>query len=62
MVRARLFLARLELDLGALEAAREAYDAALESANLRRLDLNAYEREILGAPEWQFKELREALR
>ena len=62
MVRARLFLARLELDRGALEAAREAYDAALESANLRRLDLNAYEREILGAPEWQFKELREALR
>jgi hypothetical protein len=62
MVRARLFLARLELDRGALEAAREAYDAALESANLRRLDLNAYEREILGAPEWQFNELREALR
>jgi len=62
-VRARLFLARLELDRGALEAAREAYEAAVESARLSaRLDLNAYERELLGAPAWQFRELAEALR
>jgi hypothetical protein len=33
------------------------------SARLRtRLDLNAYERELLGAPAWQFRELAEALR
>jgi len=62
-VRARLFLARLELDRGEVEAAREAYEAAVESARLRtRLDLNAYERELLGAPMWQFRELEEALR
>jgi hypothetical protein len=62
-VRARLFLARLELDRGEVEAAREAYEAAVESARLRtRLDLNTYERELLGAPAWQFRELAEALR
>jgi hypothetical protein len=62
-VRARLFLARLELDRGNVETAREAYEAALESARLRaRHDLNAYERELLGAPAWQFRELAEALR
>ncbi len=62
-VRAWLFLARLELDRGAVEAAREAYRAAVESARLgTRLDLNAYERELLGAPTWQFRELAEALR
>ena len=62
-VRARLFLARLELDRGEVEAAREAYDAAVESVRLRTcLDLNAYERELLGAPAWQFRELAEALR
>jgi Tfp pilus assembly protein PilF len=62
-VRARLFLARLELDRGEVEAAREAYEAAVESARLRtRLHLNAYERELLGAPAWQFREFAEALR
>ena len=62
-VRARLFLARLELDRGNVEAAREANEVALESARLRaRIDLNAYERELLGAPAWQFHELAEALR
>jgi tetratricopeptide (TPR) repeat protein len=61
-VQARLFLARLELDRGDVDAAREAYEAAVESARLRtRLDLNAYERELLGAPTWQFRELAEAL-
>jgi tetratricopeptide (TPR) repeat protein len=62
-VRARLFLARLELDRGEVEAAREAYETAVESARLRtRLDLNAYERELLDAPTWQFRELAGALR
>jgi hypothetical protein len=62
-VRARLFLARLELDRGEVETAREAYEAAEESARLRtRLDLNAYEREILAAPVWQFRQLAEELR
>jgi O-antigen ligase len=62
-VRARLFLARLELDRGEVELAREAYEAAVESARLRkRLDLNAYERELLGAPAWQFREIAEVLR
>jgi len=62
-VRARLFLARLELDRGSVVAAREAYEAAVESARLgARLDLNAYERELLAAPGWQFREIAEALR
>jgi len=62
-VRARLFLARLELDRGDTGAAREAYDTALQSTRLRaRLDLNRYERELLSAPAWQFRELGEALR
>jgi len=62
-VRARLFLARLELDRGDVEAAREAYEAALESARLRtRVGINAYERELLAAPGWQFREIAEALR
>jgi hypothetical protein len=62
-VRARLFLARLELDRGDTAAARDAYDTALQSVRLRtRLDLNAYERELLSAPAWQIRELGEALR
>jgi predicted Zn-dependent protease len=62
-VRARLFLARLELDRGEVKAARQAYAAAVNSARLRkRLDLNAYERELLDAPTWQFREIAEALR
>lgn len=62
-VRARLFLARLLLDLGKKQAAREAFDEALQSAQLRsRRGLNAYERELLSAPAWQFQELEGALR
>jgi cytochrome c-type biogenesis protein CcmH/NrfG len=62
-VQARLFLARLELDRGELAAARDAYETAVESARLgTRLDLNDYERELLSAPAWQFRELAEALR
>jgi cytochrome c-type biogenesis protein CcmH/NrfG len=62
-VRARLFLARLELDLGNSEAAREAYFSALQSTRLHhRANLSAYERELLGAPKWQFREIGEALR
>ena len=62
-VRALLFLARLELDRGNTVAAREAFGTALESARLRaNPSLNAYERELLSAPAWQFRELAEALR
>lgn len=61
-VRARLFLARLQADMGEKESAREAFDAAVRSARLRkRPGLNAYERELLSAPAWQFKELDGAL-
>jgi O-antigen ligase len=61
-VRARLFLARLLADLGEKEAAREALDTALRSVRLRmRPGLNAYERELLSAPAWQFRELDGAL-
>jgi cytochrome c-type biogenesis protein CcmH/NrfG len=62
-VRARLFLARLELDRGNYDAAREAYSKGVESARLRTLEgLSSYERELLGAPTWQFREIGQALR
>lgn len=61
-VRARLFLARLELDRGDHDAAREAYLKAVESARLRALEgLSSYERELLAAPAWQFREIGRAL-
>jgi tetratricopeptide (TPR) repeat protein len=61
-IRARLLLARLHLDRDDQEAAREAYGAALQSARLRtRSGLNTYERELLTAPAWQFREIAEAL-
>jgi cytochrome c-type biogenesis protein CcmH/NrfG len=61
-VRARLFLARLLLDQENIEAAREAFDTALQSVQLRsRRGLNPYERELLSAPAWQFRELERAL-
>jgi O-antigen ligase len=61
-VRAQLFLARLELDRGNYDAAREAYLEALRSARLRaRRGLSSYERELLGAPPWQFREIGQAL-
>jgi len=61
-VRAWLFLARIELDSGRVEEARRALDRARAAAALRRRPgLNAYERELLGAPSWQFRELEEAL-
>jgi len=62
-VRARLFLARLELDRGNRDAAREAYSKATESARLRtHSGLSSYERELLGAPAWQFREIAQALK
>ncbi len=62
-VRAWLFLARLELDRGQLENAREALGRAEASDRLRtRRGLNGYERELIAAPRWQFRELQEALR
>jgi tetratricopeptide (TPR) repeat protein len=62
-VRAWLLLARIELDRANLESARGALQHAESSARLaRRPGLKAYERELLAAPAWQFRELREALR
>jgi hypothetical protein len=62
-VRARLFLARLLLDQGDTKGAREAFDAARQSDRHRsRRGLNGYERELLRAPAWQFRELEGALR
>jgi hypothetical protein len=62
-VRARLFLARLELDRGDVEAAREAYSLAVASGRLRmRGGLSGYERELLSAPAWQYREIGQALR
>jgi cytochrome c-type biogenesis protein CcmH/NrfG len=61
-VRARLFLARLELDRGDYDAAGEAYLEALRSARLRTSSgLSSYERELLAAPPWQFREIGQAL-
>jgi hypothetical protein len=62
-VRARLFLARLELDRGEFDAAREAYSAAVASRRLRaRVGLSSYERELLSAPAWQYREIGQALK
>ncbi len=61
-VRVWLFIARLELDRGQVERARVAFREARISAALRtRRGLNSYERELVSAPEWQFRELEEAL-
>lgn len=61
-VRAWLLLARIELDSGQLTRARRAVDEARASASLAaRPGLTRYERELLAAPEWQFRELEEAL-
>jgi len=62
-VRARLFLARVELDRGNARLAAEALEAAKKSIALRRRSgLRPYEMELLAAPAWQFRELDEALR
>jgi hypothetical protein len=61
-VRARLFLARLELDRGNYGAAREAYTKAVDSHRLRaQRRLSSYERELLAAPAWQFREIGRAV-
>jgi cytochrome c-type biogenesis protein CcmH/NrfG len=61
-VRVWLFIARLELDRGQVEGARLAFREARDSAALRtRRGLNSYEKELVSAPEWQFRELEEAL-
>ena len=61
-VRVWLFIARLELDREQAEAARLALGRARDSAALRvRPGLNSYEKELVSAPEWQFRELEEAL-
>jgi cytochrome c-type biogenesis protein CcmH/NrfG len=62
-IRARLFLARVELDRGNVRLAREALESArLSSALRKRLGLKTYEKELLAGPAWQFRELEEALR
>jgi hypothetical protein len=62
-VRARLFLARVELDRGNMQLAREALESAAASTVLRkRAGLTTYEKELLAAPTWQFREIEETLR
>lgn len=62
-VRVRLFLGRLELDRTELDQARVALEAARASIEKRAVrGLSAYERELLAAPQWQIRELEEALR
>ncbi len=62
-IRARLFLARVELDRGNMRLAREALESAAASTVLRkRAGLTTYEKELLAAPMWQFREIEEALR
>jgi len=61
-VRAWLFIARLELDRGQVDAARRALSIARTSFAMRaRHNLNTYERDLLDAPAWQFREIEEAL-
>jgi len=61
-VRVWLFIARVELDRGQVEGARLALLEARDSATLRdRPGLNSYEKELVSAPDWQFRELEEAL-
>ncbi len=62
-IPARLFLARVELDRGNVRTAREALESAAASTVLRkRAGLTIYEKELLAAPMWQFRQLEEALR
>jgi putative inorganic carbon (HCO3(-)) transporter len=61
-VRAWLFIARLELDRGQMDAARSALSTARASFAMRtRHARNTYERDLLYAPAWQFRQLEEAL-
>jgi hypothetical protein len=61
-VRGWLFLSRLELELGRIDAAREALtEAESRLVLLDRPSLNDYERELLFAPPTQLESLREAL-
>jgi predicted Zn-dependent protease len=61
-VRAWLLISRLELDRGQVDAARSALATARTSIATRtRHARNAYERDLLYAPPWQFRQLEEAL-
>jgi O-antigen ligase len=61
-VRAWLLIARLELDRGQVDAARRALSTAQTSVTMRgRHARNTYERDLLYAPAWQFRQLEEAL-
>ena len=56
--RAWLFLARVELDMGNPDAARNALASAVESSERARWRLlSAYERELVVVPGWQLEEL-----
>ncbi len=57
-----LLLARLDLDQGREERARTDFDRAREARRcLRGRVLESYERALLYAPAWQWRELQEAL-
>jgi O-antigen ligase len=61
-VRGWLFLARVELDAGRTEVARHAFARAVAAVDRARWRLlSAYERGLVAAPEWQFRELSRAL-
>ncbi len=61
-VKGWLALARLELDAGRVDAARRAFARARRSRELSRgRILSAYERSLLDAPRWQFRQLEEQI-
>jgi hypothetical protein len=61
-VRGWLLLARLELDLGRIERARQALMRADEAGqHVRGRPLTRYERDLLAAPAWQWRELENLL-
>jgi len=61
-VRAWLLLARIDLDSGQVEMARRDLEAARKARDcFRGRVLEAYERDLLWAPPWQWRQLEEAL-
>jgi uncharacterized membrane-anchored protein len=61
-VRGWLLLARLELDMGRRDAAREALARAVEASERGRWRLlSGYERDLVVTPRWQLEELSRAL-
>jgi cytochrome c-type biogenesis protein CcmH/NrfG len=61
-VRGWLLLARLELDLGRIARARQALTRADEAGqHAQGVPLTRYERDLLAAPAWQWRELESLL-